>query len=526
MTPADATSDELAGLRAEAAHLRRVNAELLATVAELRAAMEKQQRHIDRLVRMTFGRRSERVAGPTLFDGLPDPEPTPPPADAPSTPEPATESAVPRRRGHGRRPRPADLPRERDEIDLTEAEKACPSCQRIRIRIGADVSERLDYRPASLFVRQIVRPTYACRFCERAGQDSQVVQPRLPPEPIPRGTAAAGLLAHVIVSKYVDHLPLYRQESILARLGWEVTRSTLCDQILACAGVLEPLYRLMCDRVRASASLHADDTAVALLAPLRTAHAWVYVGGAANPYTVFDLSVGRSRDAPTAFLKDYKGFVHADGYAGYNSVYEGGATHVGCWMHARRYFFDARLSDPERAHEALARIRALYAVEADARARNITGAALAAHRQEHAGPVLAAFADWLAEQAPRVLPKSAIGEAVTNAANQWPALVEYVRDGRLTIDNGPAEQAIRPLAVGRRNWLHVGGDGGLRPTAVLLSMAASVKRSGVNPWAYLKLVLTELPARPAGAGLGDLLPDRWARVVRESTPPASCPPTG
>jgi transposase len=313
-----------------------VNQELLATVAELRATVEKQQAHIDRLVRITFGRRSERVAGPTLFDGLPDPDPAPPAADFPHAAEPPAESAAHRRRGHGRRPRPADLPRERVEIDLSEAEKACPCCRRMRVRIGADVSERLDYRPASLFVRQIVRPTYVCRFCERAGEDPQVVQPPLPPEPIPRGTAAAGLLAHILVSKYIDHLPLYRQESILARLGWEVTRSTLCDQILACAGMLEPLYRLMCDRVRTSASLHADDTPVALLAPRRTAHAWVYVGDSANPYTVFDLSVGRSRDAPAAFLKGYKGFVHADGYAGYNPVYEGGATHVGCWMHTVR----------------------------------------------------------------------------------------------------------------------------------------------------------------------------------------------
>jgi transposase len=511
MTPGPATSDELTDLQAEATHLRRVNQELLATVAELRATVEKQQAHIDRLVRRTFGRRSERVAGPTLFDGLPDPDPTPPPAHVPSAPEPSTESAAPRRRGHGRRPRPADLPRERVEIDLTEAEKACPCCQQMRVRIGADVSERLDYRPASLFVRQVVRHTYACRFCERAGDNPQVAQPPLPPEPIPRGTAAAGLLAHLIVSKFVDHLPLYRQESILARLGWEVTRSTLCDQIVACAGVLEPLHRLMCDRVRASASLHADDTPIALLAPRRTAHAWVYVGDAANPYTVFDLSVGRSRDAPAAFLKDYKGYLHADGYAGYNPVYAGRATHVGCWMHARRYFFDARLSDPERAHDALARIRALYAVEADARARNVTGAALAAYRQQRAAPILAAFADWLADQGPRVLPKSAIGEALTYAANQWPSLVVYVREGRLTIGNGPAEQAVRPLAVGRNNWLHIGGDGGLRPAAVLLSIAASVKRHGIDPWAYLRHVLNELPARHPGADLADLLPGVWPR---------------
>jgi hypothetical protein len=313
------------------------------------------------------------------------------------------------------------------------------------------------------------------------------------------------------VSKYIDHLPLYRQEAILGRLGWEVTRSTLCVQVIACAGVLDPLYRLMCDRARASAALHTDDTPVPLLAPRRTAHAWVYVGDAANPYTVFDLSVGRTRDAPAAFLKDYQGFVHADGYAGYNPVYAGGATHVGCWMHARRYFFDARLTDPERAHEALAHIRALYAVERAATEEELTGAALAAYRQEHAGPVLATFAAWLVDPRQRVLPKSAIGEAVTYATNQWPSLVVYTRDGRLTIDNSPAEQALRPLAVGRKNWLHLGGDGGLRPTAVLLSVAASVKRHGVNPWIYIKHVLAELPARLPGSELADLLPDAWTR---------------
>jgi transposase len=511
MTPAPPPDTDLAALRAEAAHLRRMNQELLATVAELRSQVEKQQAHIDRLVRRTFGRSSERLAGPTLFDGLSDPDPPGPVTDSPPVPDTPPEPATPRRRGHGRRPRPADLPKERVEIDLTEAEKACPCCQRIRILIGADVSERLDYRPAALFVRQVVRPTYACRYCERAGDDPQVAQRPLPPEPIPRGAAAAGLLAHLLVSKYVDHLPLYRQESILGRLGWEVTRSTLCDQVMACADALAPLYRLMCDRVRASASLHADDTPVPLLAPRRTAHAWVYVGDAANPYTVFDLSVGRSRDAPTTFLKGYRGFVHADGYAGYNPVYEAGARHVGCWAHARRYFFDARLSDPERSHDALARIRALYAVEREAKERKLTVADLAVYRQEHAGPVLAAFADWLAEQRPRVLPKSAIGEAVTYATNQGGTLGVYLTDGRLTIDNGPAEQAVRPLAVGRKNWLHLGGDGALRPTAVLLSVTASVRRHGLDPWAYLKHVLTELPARSPVTKLTDLLPDLWAR---------------
>jgi hypothetical protein len=188
----------------------------------------------------------------------------------------------------------------------------------------------------------------------------------------------------------------------------------------------------MCDRVRASATLHADDTPVPLLAPRRTAYTWVYVGDAANPYTVFDLTAGRSQGFPAAFLAGFTGFLQGDGYAGYHSVITGGATGVGCWAHARRYFFDARLSDQERSHDALARIRALYAVEREAKDKKLTGADLAASRQRHAGPVLAAFADWLTEQRPRVLPKSAIGEAVTYASNQWPTLGVYLADGRLT----------------------------------------------------------------------------------------------
>jgi transposase len=180
MAPVPAPDAELTALRAEAAHLRRVNQELLATVAELRATVEKQQAHIDRLVRMTFGRRSERVAGPNPSDEVPDPDPSPA-AETVSTTNPPSEAATPRRRGHGRRPLPADLPREKVEIDPTDAEKVCPHCRRTRIRIGADVSERLDYRPAALFVRQVVRPTYACRACERAGDDPQVVAPRSRP---------------------------------------------------------------------------------------------------------------------------------------------------------------------------------------------------------------------------------------------------------------------------------------------------------------------------------------------------------
>jgi transposase len=265
--------DDPTALRAENARLRGAVDELLAVVADLRATVAKQQAHVDRLVRLTFGRSTERTAGPTLFDAVP-----PPIAPAPALIAPADDpvSRPAARRGHGRRPAPADLPRERVEVDLADAEKPCPCCGTARVRIGVDVSERLDYRPASVFVRETARVRYACRECERAGHDPRFTQPPVPPEPVPRGVVGAGLLSHVVVSKFCDHLPLHRQEGILGRLGWDAARSTLCDHLRAAADALRPLYRLMGDRVRRSHALFADDTPVALLRPRRTGTAWVY----------------------------------------------------------------------------------------------------------------------------------------------------------------------------------------------------------------------------------------------------------
>jgi len=489
--------------------------ELLASVAAMRATIDKQQAHIHYLVRMTFGRRTERIEGPTLFDGLGEPEPESPPVP----PQPPTEEVVvKKRRGHGRRQRSVDLPRQREVLDLTAAEKVCPCCGELRVRIGADLSERLDYRPASIFIHAIERPTYLCRHCEQKGENIQALQAPLPPTPIPRCTVGAGLLAHVIVSKWVDHLPLYRLEGILERLGWQVARSTLCDQMMACARLLTPFYDLLCRRVRTSFSLHTDDSPVRLLNPLRTAYAWVYVGDRVNPYTVFDLSPGHQQEFPQKFLAGYRGFIHADGYAGYNALYAAGATHIGCWMHVRRYFYEAKENDPARAHEAIARIRLLYAVESAAKDRHLSGAELAAYRQENAGPLLQSFADWLAQEVPRALPKSKIGEAFLYAANQWPSLVRYVQDGRLAIDNAAAEQVIRPPAVGRRNWLQIAGDGGLKSAAVLLSIAATAKRHSVNPWAYIKHLLTESAARAPDADFSNLLPDAWV-AAHSAHPP-------
>lgn len=495
-------------LDADNARLRATVAELRDLVADLRRQLDRQQLAIDRLTKTAFGRSSERLPGPTLAD-------PPSPADRPrsegDTPlsRPASPPAtLPRRGRHGRRRPSPDLPVERVVIDLSDAEKVCPCCGQERVRVGlSEPSRRHDYRPAAVFVRETVRVSYACRRCERSGSDPRFARPPLPPEPLPRSSAAPGLLAQVIVSKFTDHLPLNRQQAILARHGLSVSRSTTCDWLRGCAAVLDPLYRLMHTRVTRSHAIHADDSPVLLLAPRRTAYAWVAVGDAAHPYTVFALTPGRGHEHPERFLAGFTGFVHADAYAGYNGVH-GGDRHVGCWMHVRRGFHDVRDQDP-RAVDALAVIRTLYAVERQAKELKFDATAVSAHRRAHARPILERFADWLAEQQAVALPKSGFGQAVNYAVNQWPTLVRYVEDGRLAIDNGPAERAIRPLAVGRNNWLFLGGDGGLHSAAVLLSITASARRHGLNPWAYLRDVLTRLPARPPDADPSDLLPDRW-----------------
>jgi hypothetical protein len=267
----------------------------------------------------------------------------------------------------------------------------------------------------------------------------------------------------------------------------------------------------MADRVKASHAIHADETPVTLLRPRRSAYAWVYLGDPANPYAVFDLTAGRGKEHPEAFLAGYAGFVHADADAGYNGVH-GGVRHVGCWMHARRAFVEARTADPVKADQALAFIRTLYAVERAGVADGLVGDAVAESRRARAGPVLDRFAEWLDGEARTARPKSPLGAAIASARNGWASLTRSLTDGRLAIDNGPAERAVRPLAVGRRNWLFVGGDGGLGTAAVLLSVCASAKRHGLNAWSYLRDLFDRLPAVPAGSDLSEFLPDFWAKT--------------
>jgi transposase len=495
------------------AELERDNAQQAATIVELRdlvaslrAELEQKELTIHRLVKMTFGRSTERHVGPTLFDAIEPPEVVEVPPPTPDDLEIPAQN--PRRRGHGRRRLPTNLPVERVEIDLPDDEKPCPCCGKLRVPIGfSDPTRRLDFRPARLFIHETTRAVYACRDCEQAAENPQIEKASLPPVLTLPPRAAPGLLAHIIVSKFCDHLPLYRQECMFERDGFVIPRSTLCDWLMECAAMLTPLYRAMRRRILQSHSIHADETTLQLLQPRRSGYAWVYIGDDAHPFTLFDITVGRVKEHPATFLADFKGFLHCDGYDGYNLVHAN-VRHVGCWMHVRRDFFDVRKIDV-RATEALAFIHRLYAIEREAKDHNITGEALTRHRQLHAKPVLAKFATWLMEMQRTALPTSGFGKAVGYAINQWASLIRYADDSRLDIDNGVAERAIRPLAIGRRNWLFLGGDGGMPAAGVLLSLVASAKQAKQNPWLYLRDVLTRLPARPPNSDVSDLLPDRW-----------------
>jgi hypothetical protein len=338
--------------------------------------------------------------------------------------------------------------------------------------------------------------------------------PHLQPRPIGKGLPGPGLLAHVVTSKYADHLPLHRLEGILARHAVALNRSTLGGWVGACAERLEPLGGRMAGLVRGGRGIQTDDTPVPLLrgrGKAGAAHLWAYLGDARNPYVVFDFTPTHAGAGPRAWLGDYAGYVQADALKQYDPLFDRpppAPTEVGCWAHARRKFHDARASDAARAHEALARIRALYEIEAEA--KSLDDAGRLALRQARSRPALGALFEWMAEQRPKVLPKSPLGGAIGYALGNRVALTRYTEVGFLAIDNDACERALRGIAVGRGNWTFVGSEAGGGTAATLYSVVGSCRRLGLDPWAYLRDVFDRLPILPADR-LDELLPDLWAR---------------
>jgi transposase len=518
----------------DVATLKQMVLELLASLREHRRDNEALHHRLDLLLRRLYGPRGERFNPnqPLLFPEMATNQGTAPTAAT----EPAARDNPQRRcRPHGRRRMPDNLPRESRHYELSQADRVCQSCGHVRIDIGTDRSEQLDYKPASLFVIEHIVHKYACPCCSKRQSHSQDPSPPVPSPcqlldprevviaapkpamPIAKGLPGPGLLAHLITSKCVDHLPLHRLERIYQRQGLFLHRSTLCDWMAACAQLLRPLYDLLVSAVLQSRALHTDDTTVKLQElvthRLSTARLWVYLGDASHPYNVFDFTVNRKRDGPQQFLANYRGYLHADAFSGYDGLYlsdpstaQARIIEVACNAHARRKFYEARGSDALRSHRALAYYRQLYELERGA--KNFSDAQRLQMRQDLSLPILGQFHTWLEAQRPEVLPKSPMGEAIGYALNNWAALIRYTEEGFLAIDNNASEREMKRIAIGRKNWLTIGSPRGGQTAVVLFSLMSTCQRLGVEPWAYLRDVLTHLPTTPAGS-LEDLLPDRW-----------------
>jgi transposase len=467
---------------------------LRATVKHHECMIEKLKLQVARLRRMQFGRSSEKLSAQIeqlelLIEELETPSPAPAPPAAPAHARTTRRPA--------RRPLPAHLPR---EPVIHPAACACPSCGGGLRRIGEDVSEVLDYVPAHWKVIRHIRPKLACDAC------NAIVQAPAPSRPIDRGLAGPGLLAHVLVSKYCDHLPLYRQSEIYAREGVELERSTLADWVGQSAALLAPLVDRIAAHVLAAAKLHADDTPVPVLSPGRgrtkTGRLWTYVrddrpaGSEVPPAVLFRYSPDRKGEHPQAHLKKFRGTLQADGYAGFHHLYEG--VHVreaACWAHVRRKFFEIHQAhDSPIAKEALDRIGALYAVEDEIKGQ--PPEARRAQRQARAGPLLGVFRQWLHATASTLSSKSDLAGAIRYATSRWSALTRYRDDGSLEIDNNAAERALRAVALGRKNYLFCGSDDGGKRAAALYSLIGTAKLNDLDPEAYLRHVLERIADHP------------------------------
>lgn len=411
-----------------------------------------------------------------------------------------------------------DLPREIRVIDIPEAEKVCGCCGGALHRFGEDASEQLHYVPANLKIIETRRQKYACNSChgdvKRAKDEVTAL--------FPKSMASASLLAYLSVSKFCDGLPLYRISKRLNRLGIELAHGLLSEWLVDAAGLLEGVVKRMAETVKATGQVFTDDTILPLQNDMPERNAtlqsrlWVYASGLRNhkPLAVYQFSRTRSRDAPTAFLSDYKGFLQADAYPGYDALYASGEIkEVACWAHARRKFVEvaALLKQPGRPHVALGFIRKLYRIERTI--RTLGDEERYRVRQAESVPILTEFKAWLDEQINAVLPKSALGQAVSYALKNWDALTRYTEHGHLEADNNYAERCMRPVAVGRKAYLFVGSERAGHAAAIYYSLMESCKLNQVNPLNYMNYLFSNvrnknltllLPTEFAGSNIAQI----------------------
>lgn len=419
-----------------------------------------------------------------------------------------------------RKPLPPGLPREAVVYPAVPADCACPACGGKLRPLGEDVTEVLERIPEQFKVIRIVRPKLSCATC------SHIVQAPAPSRPIERGIAGPGLLAHILVAKYCDHTPLYRQSQIYAREGIDLDRSTLAGMVGRCAALLTPLAEAIGTHVRSAAKIHADDTPIPVLSPgngkTKTGRLWTYVrddrpwADTAPPAVWFRYSPDRKGERPLAHLQDFSGILQADGYAGFNRLYETGRVQeVGCWAHVRRPFYDLDVAGGSpTAREALERIQALFAIEAEIRGRSAEERR--SIREARAGPLLEDLHHWFQSTLVKLSRKAPLAIAIRYALTRWTALTRYLHDGRLELENNAAERALRAIALGRKNFLFLGADTGGERAEAIYSLIGTAKLNGIDPEAYLRYVIERIAEHPINR-VDELLP--WNVAPRLATVP-------
>jgi transposase len=497
---------------------------------QLHVEMLRLQLELERYKKWYYGPRADRLqstgdVAQMLLDFAGELDRKPVHADdLPAAAEPAGEvRRVRLRKGRRNLANFENLPVTTRIYELNAEERVCPCCGVDRKEIGADESWQIEYLPGHFERIRHLRKKYACPKCESAGDNPSITAAAKPEVAIEKGLAGPGLLAYIVTSKFSDYLPLYRMEDIFARQGFEISRATQSVWCGDVADLVEPLYELMAERVRNSHVVATDDTIMPMLAKGKAANArmWVYVGDDGSPYNVFDFTLNRGRDGPKYFLKDYRQVLLADAYGGYNGVVAGNEiTRAGCWAHVRRKVIEAEKAAPEIAREAVAFVRALYAVEREA--KELSPAERLELRRANSAPVLSDLREKLLTWKEQLLPKHPMAEAVNYALGQWEELNVFCSDGAVPIDNNVSEREMKRVVLNRKNSLFVGNARGGRTAAILASLTSTCRRHDVDPQAYLTQLLVNLPA----ARMSDLpawLPDQWKRrqaAQKDSPTPA------